>query len=232
VTLEEAAMSGPMSMYLYIHGAILSEVADIEAAAKELKWDDQSDVRSLGERLDWFRTMTRRHEDSEEEVLFPALNGRIEFVAETYAFDHDDFEHQVFQGITEAMTGLARSTASSDLRHSGEQLYRESVALHEHMRLHISKENELLLPHLEAEFDIAEQAQIAGAMAGMFDPQLMAQAVDFTYRWHSAADREAMLRFLHSILPPPAYQGLTDYLRANNEQSWPDTEHRLADLAG
>lgn len=225
-------MSGPMSMYLYVHGAILREVADIEAVAKDLKWDDAGDVQALGERLDWFRTMTRRHEDSEEEVLFPALNRRIDFVAETYEFDHEDFEHHVFSGITEARTGLARSTTASDLRDSGEQLYRESVALHEHMRLHISKENELLLPHLETEFDVAEQAEIAGAMAGMFDPQLMAQVVDFTYRWHSASDRAAMLRFLHAILPPPAYQGLTEYLRANNAQSWPDTEKRLADLAG
>ena len=31
------------------------------------------------------------------------------------------------------------------------------------MRLHIAKENELLLPKLEAEFDIAEQAELAGA---------------------------------------------------------------------
>lgn len=225
-------MSGPMSMYVYIHEAILREVADIEAAAKELKWDDHAEVQSLGERLDWFRTMTRRHEDSEEEVLFPALNDRIEFVAETYEFDHDDFENHVFEGISHARAGLARSTAASDLRHHGEHMYRESVALHEHMRLHIAKENELLLPHLEREFDVAEQAEIAGAMAGMFDPELMAQAVDFTYGWHSAEDREAMLRFLHAILPPPAYEGLTSYLKANNADSWPEMEKRLAGLAG
>ena len=222
-------MSGPMKMYLYVHGAILREVADIEAVAKELKWDDAGEVESLGERLDWFRMMTRRHEDSEEEVLFPALDQRIRFVAETYEFDHDDFEIHVFGGISRARTGLARSTTSAELRGFGGELYRESVALHEHMRLHISKENELLLPHLETEFDVSEQAEIAGAMAGMFDPQLMAQVVEFTYRWHSTADRVAMVQFLQAILPPPAFAGLTGLLAANNPDSWPEVERGLAD---
>lgn len=222
-------MSGPMTMYLYVHNAIVREVADIEAASKELKWDDPAEVDSLGERLDWFRMMTRRHEDSEEEVLFPALDNRIRFVAETYAFDHDDFENHVFDGITRARTGLARSTTSAELRGFGEEMYRESVALHEHMRLHISKENELLLPHLETEFDVSEQAEIAGAMAGMFDPPLMAQVVDFTYRWHSTGDRVAMLRFLHAILPSPAYDGLTGHLATSNPDSWPEVEKGIAD---
>jgi hemerythrin-like domain-containing protein len=223
-------MSGPMSMYLYIHGAILSEVADIEAVAKELKWDDPSEVDALGTRLDWFHELARKHESSEEAVLFPALNERMAFVAETYEFDHDDFESHVFQGITQARSGLAKASATSELRSHGEHLYRESVALHEHMRLHIAKENELLLPHLEAEFDIAEQAQIAGAMAGMFDPSDMAEVANFTYRWQTAADREAMLRFMHSMLPPPAFEGLSGYLKSHNAEAWEDTERRLADL--
>lgn len=220
-------MSGPMTMYLYVHAAILREVEDIEAAAKDLKWDDADEVGSLGERLDWFRMMTRRHEDSEEEVLFPALDRRIGFVAETYAFDHDDFESHVFDGISRARAGLGRSTTGAELRGFGRDLYRESVALHEHMRLHISKENELLLPHLEREFDVSEQAEIAGAMAGMFDPALMAQVVDFTYRWHSTGDRVAMLQFLAAILPPPAYAGLTGHLATSNPDSWSEVEKGL-----
>ena len=225
-------MVGPMSMYVYVHDAILREVADIEDAAKELKWDDPAEVQKRAARLGWFRSMTRRHEDSEEEVLFPALNGRISFVAESYEFDHDDFENHVFEGISGALAGLSQATATSELRGYGEQMYRESVALNEHMRLHISKENELLLPHLETEFDVSEQADIAGAMAGMFDPQLMAQVVNFTYGWHSAGDREGMLRFLNVILPQPAYEGLTGYLKENNQDSWPEMEKRLSDLAG
>ncbi len=222
-------MSGPMTMYLFVHGAIQREVSDIEAVAKELRWDDRAEIESLGERLDWFRTMTQRHEASEEEILFPALDRRIGFVSETYAFDHDDFENHVFDGISRARTGLAQSTTSAELRGFGNEMYRESVALHEHMRLHISKENELLLPHLETEFDISEQAEIAGAMAGMFDPQLMAQVVDFTYRWHSTSDRVAMLQFLHAILPSPAFEGLSGHLATRNPDSWPEVQKRLTE---
>lgn len=223
-------MSGPMSMYLYVHDAILREVADIEGVAKELKWDDAVEVGALRDRLGWFQTMVRRHEDSEEQILFPAMNERFRFVAETYQFDHDDFEEHVWQGIEHAFTGLARAGGNGDRREQAALLYRESVALHEHMRLHISKENELLIPKLEEEFDVPEQAQIAGSMAGMFDPQLMAQVVDFTYRWHAAADREGMIRFLRNILPGEAFAGLTGFLKNQNPDSWPEMEQRIPDL--
>ena len=85
-------MTGPMSMYLYVHEAILREVADVEDVARELNRDNKDEISAFSERLVWFRKMVRSHEDSEEQFLFPAMNDRIRFVAETYEFDHDDFE--------------------------------------------------------------------------------------------------------------------------------------------
>ena len=98
------------------------------------------------------------------------------------------------------------------------------------MRLHVSKEDELLIPKLEYEFDVPEQAEIAGAMAGGFDSQLLAETVSFTYRWHSAEDREGMIRFLRGILPGEAFGGLGNYLESNNADSWPEMERRISDL--
>ena len=223
-------MAGPMTIYLFVHEAILREVAHVEDIARELNRDDQAEIDALSERLAWFQKMVRRHEDSEEKVLFPALNERIRFVAETYKFDHDDFEVHVFEGIERALTGLARANGKYDRRENAGLLYRESVALHEHMRLHITKENELLIPKLEVEFDVPEQAEIAGAMAGVFDPQLMAETVNFTYGWHTADDREEMIRFLRGILPEEAFGGLTNHLKSNNADSWSEIERRIPDL--
>ena len=223
-------MAGPMSMYLYVHEAILREVADVEEVARELNRDDQDAISAFSERLVWFRKMVRRHEDSEEQFLFPAMNDRIRFVAETYEFDHDDFEVHVFEGIDQAFVGLVHANGNLDRRESAKLLYRQSVALHEHMRLHISKENELLIPKLEGEFDVPEQAEIAGAMAGVFDPQLMAETVNFTYGWHTADNREGMIRFLRGILPEEAFGGLTNHLKSNNADSWREIERRIPDL--
>lgn len=224
-------MAGPMQMYLYIHDAILREVAHYEAVARELNRDDEDEVAAFGAKMDWFHEMIKVHEHAEEEVLFPALNHRYEYVAEAYAFDHEDFEPHVFGGIHEALAGLRSAGGNGDRKKHARLLYRQSVALNEHMRLHIAKENELLLPKLEAEFDVEEQANIAGAMAGMVDPPLMAEIVGWMYDGQTAADREGMLRFLMNILPHEAFAGLSQMLAAQGRAAWAEIQGRIPELA-
>ena len=134
-------MAGPMQMYLYIHDAILREVAELETRARELNRDDAAEIAALSDRMSWFHTMIKKHEHAEEEVLFPAMNERHRFVAETYQFDHDDFEVHVFEGIRSSFAGLERADGNGERKEAARLLYRQNVALHEHMRLHISKEN-------------------------------------------------------------------------------------------
>ena len=98
------------------------------------------------------------------------------------------------------------------------------------MRLHISKENELLIPHLEAEFDLDEQAEIAGAMAGLVDPPLMAELVGWMYRGQVAQDREGMIRFLMRILPPEPFTGLSGMLAGMGAAEWSEMQRRIPEL--
>jgi len=221
-----------MQMYLYVHDAILREVAELEERARDLNRDDPEEVNALAERMAWFHTMAQAHEHAEEEVLFPAMNERFRFVAESYAFDHDDFELHVFGGIDAAFSGLSRNAdASTGARKTAaRRLYRQNVALHEHMRLHIAKENELLLPKLEEEFDIAEQVEIAGGMAGLFEPKLMGEMVGWMYRSQTPTDREGMVRFLMAVLPAEAFAGLTGMLGATNPQAWAETATRIPEV--
>lgn len=225
-------MAGPMQMYLYIHDAILREVAQLEGRAKELDRDDPAEIRALRERMDFFGTLVRKHEDTEEQVLFPAMNDRIAFVAETYLFDHNDFDDHVWTDISDAFGDLERAGGNGERKDGARRLWRESVALHEHMRLHISKENELLLPHLEAEFDVPEQAELAGAMAGLVEPAMMGQFVSWIYRGQGDDDREAMIRFLRQILPPEAFGGITGMLSGLGDTEWQEMQRRIPDLAG
>jgi hemerythrin-like domain-containing protein len=224
-------VSGPMQMYLYVHDSILRAVAGYEDRAKHLDRDDADEVAAFAAELDWFHTMVKGHEKAEEAVLFPALQERYALVAEPYFYDHEDFEPHVFDGIDNAIGGLRRSNGSSDRREMAELLYRQSVALNEHMRLHISKENELLLPKLEAEFDLDEQARIAGTMAGMFDPAMMGALVAWMYDGQDAQDREGMVRFLQRILPPEAFAGITAMLAARDASTWAEVQRRVPELA-
>ena len=222
-------MSGPMQMYLYVHDAILREVASFEEAAKELKRDDPDEVAAFADRMAWFHGAIKVHESTEEEVLFPALEGRYRFVAESYLFDHDDSDDHVFAGIDEAINGIRNNNGAR--REHAELLYRQSVVLNEHMRLHISKENELLLPKLEAEFDVAEQAELAGAMAGMVEPALMGQMVGWMYRGQTDQDREGMIRFLMQVLPEEPFAAMSGMLAGIDDATWAEMQQRIPELA-
>jgi len=223
-------MSGPMQMYLYVHDAILREVASFEEIAKELNRDSVDEVAAFADRMSWFHGAIKMHERTEEEVLFPALEDRFRFVAESYQFDHDDSDEYVFADIDRALAGL-RGEGNGDRREYGALLYRQAVALHEHMRLHITKENELLLPKLEAEFDVPEQAELAGAMAGMVEPPLMAQLVGWMYRGQTMEDREGMVRFLKMVLPEPAFAAMSGMLAGMDEAAWTGLQRRIPELA-
>ena len=94
------------------------------------------------------------------------MNERYRFVAETYKFDHDHFEDQVFDGIDSAFAGLARSNGNGERKDHIRRLHRQNLALNVHMKLHISEENELLAPKPERELDIEEQIAIADGQAG------------------------------------------------------------------
>ncbi len=63
-------MAGPMQMYLSVHDAILREVAELEASARELDRNDPDEISTLAERMAWFHRMARAHEQAEEDVLF------------------------------------------------------------------------------------------------------------------------------------------------------------------
>lgn len=223
-------MSGPMQMYLYIHDAILREVSGYEERAKQLNRDSSEEVEDFAGKLAWFHSMVKTHEHAEEEVLFPALNNRFQYVAEAYAFDHEDFEPHVFGGLDDAFAGLRGGSGNGERKAAAELLYRQCVALNEHMRLHISKENELLIPKLETEFDFEEQAAIAGSMAGMVDPKMMGELVAWMYRGQTAADREGMIRFLMRILPPEAFAGISAMLAGISTEAWAEMQKRIPEL--
>lgn len=228
--LSEVPVSGPLQMYVYVHDAILRGVAGYEDRAKCLDRDDAVAVAKFAAELGWFHEMVKAHEKAEEAVLFPALNERFAFVAETYAYDHDDFEPHVFAGLEEALAALQRARGRGDRSEMGDLLYRQSVALHEHMRLHISKENELLLPKLEAEFDLDEQVQIAAAMGGRFEPAMMGALISWMYDGQVEQDREGMIRFLMRVLPPPDFAKLAQLLAAKDTAAWAQIRRRVPEM--
>jgi hypothetical protein len=89
-----------------------------------------------------------------------------------------------------------------------------------------------LLPKLEAEFDFEEQANIAGAMAGLVDPPLTAEMVGWMYRGQTAQDREGMIRFLLMVLPDEAFSAMSQMLAGMGSGEWIEMQRRIPALNG
>ena len=223
-------MAGPMQMYLYSHDAILREVAALEDAAREINRDDATEISQFADRIQWFRPATKAHESSEETIMFPALDARYKHVAAAYFFDHDHFEPNFFGEMNKALETISRS--SGDERKKGAQrLHRQSIAFNENMRLHIAKENELLIPIISSEFEIDEQIKIAGAMAASIEPKLMGEMTGFMYLGQNETDREGMIRFLMRALPPEAFGNVKNMLsNLGSADDWLTMEKRIPEL--
>ena len=198
-------MANPMQMYQYIHDAILREAAHIEEIAKDLNRKDNEAVRIIDESVSWFRTVTKAHELAEEKILFPALENKHKHLTSSYEFDHDHFGKNYFDELKSGLNDLTASRDDGEGIHQAKRVHRQSIGLNESMRLHVLKENELLLPIASNEFDTPELIEIAGAMAASFDPPLMAKTVGWMFQGQNIQDREGMIRFLMNALPEEAF---------------------------
>ena len=222
-------MAGPMQIYLYVHDALMREVADFEETARELNRDDADEVAAFSQRVAWFQRMNAAHEDTEESVLFPALESRYPHIAASYEFDHDHLG--LFDEMDASLAGLGRSDGNGDRSRMAQLLHWQSIALNQLMRLHATKENELLLPVLDREFDLEEQVSIAGRMAARVEQPLLMEMISWMYLGQTADDREGMLRALTQALPPEAFGGVASMLsRTGSPDAWQEMERRIPSL--
>lgn len=225
-------MAVPMQMYLLVHDAILREVAEYEERARDLNRDDAEEVGAFSDRFSRFFTLLKAHENSEEEVLFPTLEERYRYIAASYEFDHDHVGVHVLDDMGAALTGLGRAESKGDRVRLAQRVHRESIALNEILRLHIAKENELLLPVVDDLFGADEQVALMGRMAGTVEPQLMGQMVAWMFTGQNVTDREMMLRVLMRTLPAEAFGGLTQMLSGTvSSAEWQEMEGRIPELA-
>lgn len=177
--------------------------------------------------------MTAAHESAEEKLLFPALEERYRHVADAYEFDHDHFGESFFGGMRSALDSLSSTGSNSRRKEDSATLYRSAIALNESMRLHVTKENELLVPIIANEFDTDEQIRIAGALAGTFDPALMAETTAWMYKGQDKSDRELMIRFFLNALPPEPLGKTIKMLSAiGSPADWKEMESRIPELSG
>lgn len=180
-------MEGPARGVRFIHEAINREAADLERLAKTGPLEPT--------RVAFFKKVLRLHAKGEELAVFPAIDERAKDVVSPYLLDHREEE--------EILAQL-----------DGPDYLRAAIQLAEHLRLHIKKENEILVPLVERLLTPAEQAAHVAKMMSVFSPADMAEILPWMITWLSSEDRRAYLAMLEKVMPPEPFQGALAMLRA------------------
>ena len=195
-------MESPARGIRFIHQAISREAREIERLAAE-----DGGGAQVAARLPFFRRALRLHTSGEEMSIFADLAQRAPHVPAAYLLDHREEEHLLDE--------LERAAAQG-----GPGLPRAAVALTEHLRLHIRKEEELVVPLLEEMYTPAELgAQIVRMMA-TFTPADFAAVLPWLITWLDPEDRRAYLAVMEAAAPQRMPQVL-ELLRAKlTPEAW------------
>jgi hemerythrin-like domain-containing protein len=227
--MSEPELHGPIKNAFFIHRAILTEADYFQETALSLMADDDQGIATVKERLSAFDNILKTHEDSEDLAIFPPLQAKYPYIVETYEFDHRRHRNHGAD-LTSTLTNLdsARGEQRRDLvKALGEQ----AIVFNAYMRLHITKENELLFPTYDRLFSIEEQNKHGEVAQGHLPPDAMAIAGAWMFQRLNADDREGFLREMMGMMPPEAIAGLTRGLSGTVPASeWQDVMRRIPEL--
>ena len=227
--MNKPELKGPIKGARFIHRAILNEALDFRRAALALEVDDEPAAAGLKDRFDAFGAILKTHEDSEDLAIFPAIQARFPYIADTYEFDHRGHRgHSEELLTTLAQLGAARGSRRRELvKLLGEQ----AVVFDAFMNLHIDKEDLLLFPTYDEVFSKEEQEAHGQAAQGRVPPEAMAKAGVWAFQRLDADYREGFLRLMMTMMPPEAFTGLTRGLAASVPTSdWSEMTSRLPEL--
>jgi hemerythrin-like domain-containing protein len=196
-------MTSPMNGALYAHKAMRKELELLEAMAGPGAPIGEERVAALADRIAFFHPVVKGHNDGEEAVLWPALDGRFPHISTPYTLDHRADE-DTFQRI-EALLAELRVAGGDERAAATEQLRRAIVALSVSVSHHSRKEDSHLAPLVQQSFSAEEQAALVGGMIGYLPRELMPQMLPWMLQALSADERVDYLAIMKEMMPPERF---------------------------
>jgi hypothetical protein len=187
-------METPIHGIRFIHRAILVEAARLEQLAGE----GAADV--VQGRLPFFRKVLHLHNHGEELGLFPDIAARLPDVVPSYLLDHRE-EERLFADLLVAATA------------GGTPLIRATTAVATHLRLHIKKEEELIVPLVDRLFAPPEQGAQVGKMLSRFTPADFTEVLPWLVTALEPEDRRTYLGLMEKVSPADRFAGMLGMIR-------------------
>lgn len=218
------ASPGPISGLRFAHAAICKEARDIERDA--LAVDGPERAAGLASRLAFFANELHQHTRAEEQSIFPTLAARVAGADAPYLHDHRD-EDALFAELS----SLAERVAAGEGDGALTRLRRQAVVLAEHVVSHVAKENEIVIPQLEALLPPEAQSATFGKMMIALAPG-MPTTLPWMVRQMEAPMRAEFLGTLQRALPPDRFRAFGEMVRVGVDLAvWTDLCERVPALA-
>ncbi|KAH9608672.1 hypothetical protein KSS87_021889 [Heliosperma pusillum] len=182
-TAPESSFGGihggaPMRLLVLLHTAFRRELKDLKRVVEEIggAWrtrisDRELMVVELMRRVEFFRSVYKYHCVAEAEVIFLALNTRVENIASTYYLQHSSTD-SMFESIVSCLKGIL-----DDLGNPSEGLQEVTFQigfLQDLICQHMVKEEKQVFPLLMSHFCGEEQASLIWQFLCSFPVMLLA----------------------------------------------------------
>lgn len=211
---------------LFIHKAILREGEAIVAEAARARTVE--DAQALEKRIAHFKHNCHQHVSGEEKGLFSFIGQRFPNNDRHYLFDHKE-EAALFHRAHTAARDAAEGRGGEQ---PFEALHKATVALMQHISLHVRKEDNVLFTILAEQLTAEEQKNIIRRMLASHTPQEVAEVISWMLTVFDAEEREAFVRMRMIITPGPAFEELKGVIKAAlPEAGWMDLTRRVPEVA-
>ncbi len=212
-------MTSPIDAVRAIHNAFRQDIALIDAAALDAARGKPGLAETV-ERFRFFNEVLEWHAHGEELAMFPALEAVAPSVAEAYEKDH--------RALDSAFDSLSKAVSARDPLETA----RATKAFKYFLDVHLDKEDAHLYRLIGERVSLPDQGQAVGLMANTVPQDRFPELVAWMFPLMGHDDRENMTRIWQKVMPPEAFAGATQLVKAAIGDEWSELARRVPDLAG
>ena len=219
-------IKGPISGYLYPHKAIRVELENLEKLSATLLTRNDA-LQEFKERINFMKLFFTAHEDGEEAALYPAAERLSKGLGKSFEWDRH-INEQHFQAISAA---IEEYKTSENHQTAAVKLAQATAALRAFLGEHEVKENEILLPLLDAELTPPEQGKVIGAAMSKFPPSSVEDVEKFLVKRLSQPERIGFLKVIKQGAPPEMFKAITVWVKeVVSPEEWKELTAQMSEL--
>ena len=210
-------MAVPLDSIRAFHNAFRQDIKAIDAAAHSAA-RGQGGLDLVAKRYTFFNEILVWHAHGEEELVFPALESVAPLVAEPYEQDH--------RGLDILFDSLQKAVNASDAL----AIARTTSAFDFFLTFHLNKEETHLYRIFNERISLPDQGAIVGKISQKVPAERFPEVVRWLFPLIGPQDRENMTRIFRQVLPPPAFNGAVQLIKAVIGDDWAELTRRIPEL--